>query len=84
MVGMDDTDLAAASWPSLTSVSLGSAERGKAAAELLLERLQGGEREPRLVTVPPRLAVRASTAGPAYAGGKYAEGKYADGQEDGA
>lgn len=84
VVGMDDTDLAAASWPSLTSVSLGSAERGKAAAELLLERLKGGEREPRLVTVPPRLAVRASTAGPAYAGGKYADGKDADGQEDGA
>jgi LacI family transcriptional regulator len=63
VVGMDDTDLAAASWPSLTSVSLGSAERGKAAAELLLERLQGGDREPRLVTVPPELVIRASTAG---------------------
>lgn len=63
VVGMDDTDLAAASWPSLTSVSLGSAERGKAAAELLLDRLQHGEREPRLVTVPPRLVVRASTSG---------------------
>jgi len=63
VAGMDDTDLAAASWPSLTSVSLGSAERGRAAAELLLDRLQHGEREPRLVTVPPRLVVRASTAG---------------------
>ena len=57
VVGMDDTDLAAASWPSLTSVSLGSAERGKAAAELLLDRLRHGEREPRLVTVLPRLVV---------------------------
>ena len=63
VVGMDDTDLAAASWPSLTSVSLGSAERGKAAAELLLDRLQHGEREPRVVTVPPRLVVRSSTTG---------------------
>jgi LacI family transcriptional regulator len=63
VVGMDDTDLAAASWPALSSVSLGSAERGKAAAELLLDRLQGGDREPRLVTVPPRLVVRASTVG---------------------
>jgi LacI family transcriptional regulator len=63
VVGMDDTDLAAASWPSLTSVSLGSAERGKAAAELLLDRLVNGEREPRVVTVPPRLLVRASTSG---------------------
>ncbi|WP_214324550.1 LacI family DNA-binding transcriptional regulator [Nonomuraea sediminis] len=63
VVGMDDTDLAAASWPSLTSVSLGSAERGKAAAELLLDRLQHGDREPRVVTVPPRLVPRASTTG---------------------
>lgn len=81
VVGMDDTDLAAASWPSLTSVSLGSAERGKAAAELLLERLQGGESDPRVVTVPPRLAVRASTAGPAY--GKYTDEKYTDGKYTG-
>jgi LacI family transcriptional regulator len=63
VVGMDDTDLAAASWPSLTSVSLGSAERGRTAAELLLDRLQDGDVTPRLVTVPPRLVVRASTAG---------------------
>ncbi|NRQ37159.1 LacI family DNA-binding transcriptional regulator [Nonomuraea sp. NN258] len=63
VVGMDDTDLAAASWPALTSVSLGSAERGRAAAELLLDRFQHGDREPRLITVPPRLVVRASTAG---------------------
>lgn len=68
VVGMDDTDLAAASWPSLTSVSLGSAERGKAAAELLLDRLNDMDREPRLVTVPPVLVVRASTAGEAAAG----------------
>ncbi|MFC7583917.1 LacI family DNA-binding transcriptional regulator [Nonomuraea antimicrobica] len=66
VVGMDDTDLAAASWPSLTSVSLGSAERGKVAAELLLDRLRGEGGEPRRVTVPPHLAVRASTSGPAH------------------
>ncbi|MGV9307565.1 MULTISPECIES: LacI family DNA-binding transcriptional regulator [unclassified Nonomuraea] len=69
VVGMDDTDLAAASWPSLTSVSLGSAERGKAAAELMLDRLKDTGREPRLVTVPPVLAVRASTVGQGAAGG---------------
>ncbi|MFF4778193.1 LacI family DNA-binding transcriptional regulator [Microtetraspora fusca] len=63
VVGMDDTDLAAVAWPSLTSVSLGSARRGRAAAELLLDRLENGEREPRVVTVEPRLAVRASTVG---------------------
>ncbi|WP_084464410.1 LacI family DNA-binding transcriptional regulator [Microtetraspora fusca] len=63
VVGMDDTDLAAVAWPSLTSVSLGSARRGRAAVELLLDRLENGEREPRVVTVEPRLAVRASTVG---------------------
>lgn len=63
VVGMDDTDLAAASWPSLTSVSLGSAARGRAAAELLLDRLQQSEVPPRRVTVPPSLLVRASTTG---------------------
>ncbi|MEV0586416.1 LacI family DNA-binding transcriptional regulator [Nonomuraea sp. NPDC050310] len=65
VVGMDDTDLAAASWPTLTSVSLGSAERGRAAAELLLARLEEGDRTPSVVTVEPRLVIRESTGGPA-------------------
>ncbi len=63
VVGMDDTDLATVTWPALTSVSLGSAERGRAAAELLLDRLADGDRAARVVTVAPRLVVRGSTAG---------------------
>ncbi|WP_055478335.1 LacI family DNA-binding transcriptional regulator [Sphaerimonospora mesophila] len=63
VVGMDDTDLAAVAWPALTSVCLGSAERGRAAAELLLDRLRDRERPPRVVMVPPRLVTRASTEG---------------------
>jgi len=63
VAGMDDIDLAADAWPAVTSVSLGSAERGRAAAELLLDRLRDGDREPRIITVPPRLVVRASTVG---------------------
>lgn len=63
VVGMDDTDLAAASWPSLTSVSLGAAERGRAAAQLLLDRLERGDTPPRVVTVEPKLVVRTSTSG---------------------
>ncbi|MFC6086064.1 LacI family DNA-binding transcriptional regulator [Sphaerisporangium aureirubrum] len=63
VAGMDDTDLATLTWPALTSVSLGSAERGRVAAELLLDRLRGGEGPPRVVTVRPHLVVRASTAG---------------------
>ncbi|GAA3800045.1 LacI family DNA-binding transcriptional regulator [Sphaerisporangium flaviroseum] len=63
VAGMDDTDLATLAWPPLTSVSLGSAERGRAAAELLLDRLNGADRAPRVVTVEPRLVTRASTMG---------------------
>ncbi|MCG5218192.1 LacI family DNA-binding transcriptional regulator [Streptosporangium sp. KLBMP 9127] len=63
VAGMDDVDLAAAAWPAVTSVSLGSAERGKAAAELLLDRLENGDRAPRAVTFEPRLVIRASTVG---------------------
>jgi LacI family transcriptional regulator len=63
VVGMDDSDLATVAWPALTSVSLGSAERGRAAAELLLDRLENGERPPRVVTVQPHLVIRASTTG---------------------
>ena len=63
VVGIDDTDLARAAWPTLTSVALGSAERGRRAAELMLDRLADGDAGPRVVTVEPRLTVRASTGG---------------------
>ncbi|WP_059005684.1 LacI family DNA-binding transcriptional regulator [Streptomyces specialis] len=73
VVGMDDSALARAAWPPLTSVDLGSSERGRLAAELLLDRLRDPEEgphqdraagpppPPRTTTVPPRLVVRAST-----------------------
>ncbi|MFH8473849.1 substrate-binding domain-containing protein, partial [Streptomyces sp. NPDC018000] len=59
--------LAQAGWPPLTSVDLGSTERGRHAAELLLERLGQATDHPeisppRTTTAPPRLVVRASTA----------------------
>lgn len=63
VVGTDDTDLAPVAWPTLTSVALGSAERGRRAAELMLDRLADGDAEPRVVTVEPRLVVRGSTKG---------------------
>ncbi|MFE7567531.1 LacI family DNA-binding transcriptional regulator [Streptomyces sp. NPDC057539] len=66
VAGMDDSLLAQAGWPPLTSVDLGSTERGRHAAELLLERLRTPDgttpRAPRTTTAPPRLVVRASTA----------------------
>lgn len=60
--GVDDTELARVTRPGLTSVALGSAERGRAAAELLLARLADPARECTSVTVAPRLVVRGSTA----------------------
>jgi LacI family transcriptional regulator, galactose operon repressor len=61
VVGMDNTSLTTISIPSLTSVDLGSAERGKIAAELLLERIDHPTRRPRVASVEPRLVVRASS-----------------------
>lgn len=61
LVGMDDTDLAEMSFPQLSSVSLGSAERGRLAAELLLARLAEPGRPAQRITVAPTLVVRASS-----------------------
>ena len=64
VAGMDDTDLAGMIFPGLTSVNLGSADRGTIAASLLLERIKDPDRPPRRITVAPRLVVRGSTAAP--------------------
>ncbi|MDJ1133877.1 LacI family DNA-binding transcriptional regulator [Streptomyces iconiensis] len=64
ITGMDDSDLARAGWPPLTSVDLGSEERGRTAARMLLERLAGAvpdEQPARRTTAAPRLVVRGST-----------------------
>ena len=65
VVGMDDTALAQMSFPQISSVSLGAAERGRIAADLLLSRLADPDLPPRRETVAPALAVRASSARPA-------------------
>ena len=62
---MDDTELARMMFPQLSSVSLGSAERGRRAAELLLQRIADPALPPRREQVAPHLAVRASSAAPA-------------------
>lgn len=63
LVGIDDTELARMSFPQLSSVSLGSAERGRLAAELLLSRIADPDRPHRRELVSPRLVVRASSGG---------------------
>lgn len=62
VVGMDDTELAALTTPALTSVGLGAAERGRLAAQLLLDRIAEPDRDPQRVTVSAWLTVRASSA----------------------
>lgn len=61
VVGVDNTDLAEACWPPLTSVDLGSQERGRLAADLLLARLDAAVQPPvSRLAVQPRLVVRGS------------------------
>jgi LacI family transcriptional regulator len=62
VVGMDNTALAEHTWPPLTTVDLGSYERARLAAELLLARIEKPSRRARRVGigVEPRLVVRAS------------------------
>ncbi len=61
VVGVDDTELAELATPALTSVSLGSEERGRIAASMLLDRLRERDRPPQRASVPSRLVVRASS-----------------------
>ncbi|WP_433701220.1 LacI family DNA-binding transcriptional regulator [Nocardiopsis sp. CA-288880] len=62
VTGMDDTELGRVFQPSLTSVSLGSDERGRAAAQIMLRLVDGDAGEPQTASVGPRLVVRESTA----------------------
>jgi LacI family transcriptional regulator len=64
VVGMDDTELARMSTPALSSVSLGSGERARLAAGMLLDRLNDPTLAPRHLTVAPHLVVRESSGGP--------------------
>ena len=63
VTGMDDTELGRVYEPSLTSVSLGTAERGAAAARAVLARLDDDAAPARHVVIGPRLLVRDSTTG---------------------
>jgi LacI family transcriptional regulator len=65
LVGMDNSDLSQLTWPPLTTVDLGSFERARIAAELLLSRIEEPGREAQVVGVEPRLVVRASSGAPA-------------------
>ncbi|THV27300.1 LacI family DNA-binding transcriptional regulator [Glycomyces paridis] len=61
VVGMDDTDAAELATPSLTSVDLGSAKRAKAAAKLLIRRIEDPDAPVVRQVIAPALSVREST-----------------------
>jgi LacI family transcriptional regulator len=61
LVACDDVPLAELHDPPITVVYRDTVKMGELAAELLLERIQGEETEPRVATVPTELLVRDST-----------------------
>jgi len=65
LVGMDNTNLSLVTTPPLTTVDIGSGERARIAAELLLLRIAQPGRRVRSVGVEPRLVVRESSGAPA-------------------
>ncbi len=58
IVGMDNTYLCDVTYPPLTTIDLGAAERARVAAELLLKRIEQPNRKTRSVGVEPQLVVR--------------------------
>ena len=65
VVGFNDMPFADRFHPPLTTIHIPHYEIGAAAAELMLERLQDPDAEPREVRLEPSLVVRGSTAPPA-------------------
>jgi LacI family transcriptional regulator len=61
VVGMDNTALSELTWPALTTIDLGSAERARIAAELLFSRIEDPGRATQSISVEARLVVRASS-----------------------
>jgi DNA-binding LacI/PurR family transcriptional regulator len=68
IVGFDDMPWATSLRPPLTAVAQPAEEIGRAAAQLLLERLHEPQRLPRRVVLPTRLIIRASCGAHAPAG----------------
>lgn len=61
VIGIDDIAFASTFNPPLSSVSLGSAQRGRLAAQLLLDRIADPQRPPQHHLVDPTLVIRQST-----------------------
>jgi len=63
VVGFDDLSIAPFLAPPLTTIRQPGAEMGRRAAEILMELLEGKEREAQ-IAVPGELVIRESTASP--------------------
>lgn len=61
LVGMDDTDIAELTTPSITSVNLGSVKRARTAAKLLIRRLNEPDAPIKKVVIEPKLTIRESS-----------------------
>ena len=64
VVGFDDIGMASHIGVPLTTASQDAYELGKAASQMLLERLGGGDMDARSYSVPTQLRIRSSTAAP--------------------
>ena len=67
VTGFDDISEAAATTPALTTVAVNPRERGRQAAELLLQRIEHPEAEPRHTVAQVELRIRESCGAPAQA-----------------
>jgi LacI family transcriptional regulator len=63
VIGFDDIEECAQSWPPLSSVRCGIADLGRMIADTVLGVLEGGARPPAQTLTPVSLMVRASSAG---------------------
>jgi LacI family transcriptional regulator len=61
IIGMDNTDVAELTSPTITSVDLGSVERAHAAAQLLIRRLEDPSAPIERIVIKPRLTIRESS-----------------------
>ena len=64
VIGCNDMPFADRFHPALTTIHISHVELGRAAADLLLERLEAPDTPPRQVLITPHLVVRGSTAPP--------------------
>jgi len=64
LIGMLSESMSGLATPTLTAIDFPADELGRLAAQMLLDRLDGGQAWPRQVLLPAQLIVRESTAVP--------------------